>query len=279
MRVIVVAKKSSYTQIGEDKATQNLLLKPALKKARAVHQRHHAVLDEVLSVLKRAGIRPWVLDGAGTAFGTASVDLVITVGGDGTLLAASHYIEKGIPVLGINSDPKTSVGHFCALKGPLTPELIKFNFPRIQVTRMEVLVRGNSVAKRVLNEALFSHACPAATSNFKLGSLRRMRDYKCSGVWVGTGAGSTGALRSAGGHLQKMTSKTLQAVVRELYDPDRALINPTRIKGPEIKAVSKMTEAVLYLDGPFLQVPVGLGDTVTFRISKEPLTLLRPILF
>ncbi|PRQ30888.1 putative phosphotransferase with an alcohol group as acceptor [Rosa chinensis] len=33
------------------------------------------------------------------------VDLVITVGGDGTLLHASHYIDDSVPVLGVNSDP------------------------------------------------------------------------------------------------------------------------------------------------------------------------------
>lgn len=33
------------------------------------------------------------------------VDLVITVGGDGTLLQASHYVDNSIPVLGVNSDP------------------------------------------------------------------------------------------------------------------------------------------------------------------------------
>uniref|UniRef100_A0A2P2JEJ5 NADH kinase isoform X2 n=1 Tax=Rhizophora mucronata TaxID=61149 RepID=A0A2P2JEJ5_RHIMU len=32
-------------------------------------------------------------------------DLVVTVGGDGTLLQASHFIDDSIPVLGVNSDP------------------------------------------------------------------------------------------------------------------------------------------------------------------------------
>ncbi|KAL3624969.1 hypothetical protein CASFOL_031637 [Castilleja foliolosa] len=33
------------------------------------------------------------------------VDLVISVGGDGTLLQASHLMDDSIPVLGVNSDP------------------------------------------------------------------------------------------------------------------------------------------------------------------------------
>lgn len=34
-----------------------------------------------------------------------SADLVITVGGDGTLLQASHFLDDSVPVLGVNSDP------------------------------------------------------------------------------------------------------------------------------------------------------------------------------
>lgn len=33
------------------------------------------------------------------------VDLVVTVGGDGTLLRASHFLDNSIPLLGVNSDP------------------------------------------------------------------------------------------------------------------------------------------------------------------------------
>lgn len=36
------------------------------------------------------------------------VDIVVTVGGDGTLLRASHFMDGEIPVLGVNSDPTQS---------------------------------------------------------------------------------------------------------------------------------------------------------------------------
>lgn len=34
-----------------------------------------------------------------------NVDLVVTIGGDGTLLRASHFMDDSVPVLGVNSDP------------------------------------------------------------------------------------------------------------------------------------------------------------------------------
>uniref|UniRef100_A0A1D1Y3L6 Putative NADH kinase n=1 Tax=Anthurium amnicola TaxID=1678845 RepID=A0A1D1Y3L6_9ARAE len=36
------------------------------------------------------------------------VDIVVTVGGDGTLLQASHFMDGTIPVIGVNSDPTQS---------------------------------------------------------------------------------------------------------------------------------------------------------------------------
>lgn len=275
MKALVVTKKSTFAQMSEDPRMKKLLKKPVLRRARAVHDRHLQTLAQLEKLLKQEGIRPWYINGAGVAFDASNADIVITVGGDGTLLSASHYVGPGTPILGINSDPATSIGHFCALNG-ITSSLRKvLKKPKtLKVTRMEVLVRGKSIAKRVLNEALFSHACPAATSRFSLGTKQRTYPYKCSGAWIGTGAGSTGALLSAGGEPFSMASKSLLAVIRESYVPDRHRAKPTIFRGSELKVVNQMTEATLYLDGPFLQAPVGLGDTVTFRVSREPLTLV-----
>jgi NAD+ kinase len=39
----------------------------------------------------------------------ADVDLVVAVGGDGTVLSSAHFLDHGtIPLLGINSDPTVS---------------------------------------------------------------------------------------------------------------------------------------------------------------------------
>ena len=39
----------------------------------------------------------------------------MTVGGDGTFLSTSHFIDSSHPlILGINSDIKNSVGHLCS---------------------------------------------------------------------------------------------------------------------------------------------------------------------
>jgi NAD kinase len=40
--------------------------------------------------------------------------LVISIGGDGTLLNVSHFVGSDICLLGVNSNPQTSVGFLCA---------------------------------------------------------------------------------------------------------------------------------------------------------------------
>ncbi|MBY0379638.1 MAG: hypothetical protein K2P99_04475, partial [Burkholderiales bacterium] len=42
-------------------------------------------------------------------------NLVVALGGDGTLLHASHYVGGSVTLLGINSCPAHSVGHLCAI--------------------------------------------------------------------------------------------------------------------------------------------------------------------
>jgi hypothetical protein len=75
------------------------------------------------------------------------------------------------------------------------------------------------------------------------------------------------------------TSRQLQLIVREPYLEARREVRPVPIEldsftfePPESLALlSKMEDARLYLDGPFRQMPVGLGDRVTCGISNEPL--------
>jgi NAD+ kinase len=133
----------------------------------------------------------------------------------------------------------------------------------------------------VLNEALFCHAIPAATSRYIVSFGGKSEEQRSSGVWVSTAAGSTGAARSAGGRLLPFTSRKLQLIVREPYLEARRETEPLQIEldrvtidPPEaLTLLSKMEDARLYLDGPYRQMPVGLGDRVVCCVSNEPLNV------
>ena len=148
---------------------------------------------------------------------------------------------------------------------------------RTVLTRMQVTLNGRVVAARVLNDALFCHASPAATSRYivSLGDVEEPQ--KSSGFWIGPAAGSTAAQRSAGGRVLPLTSKQLQLVVREPYTPHgesyelkHAMIPP----GERLVVRSKMHDAKMFFDGPDDSIDLGYGDVMEFTQAAQPLTVL-----
>src|SRR5262249_38250453 len=125
--------------------------------------------------------------------------------------------------------PNHSVGFFCAAKkGEVRDALaaaLDGTLRRAELTRMRVELNGRVLQDRVLNEALFCHASPAATSRYILrllggaGGTVEQDEQKSSGLWIGPAAGSTAAQRSAGGRVLPLSSRKLQYVVREAYRP------------------------------------------------------------
>lgn len=284
-RVIVVAKRTSYQRFVEEEGDPRarLLIKkkdPAVRSWLDSHEEHQRTLQVVVDELERAGTQALLLRRAHAAFDAGGADLVIVVGGDGTLLAASHNVD-GIPIMGVNSAPKHSVGFFCgttrktfrrqldlALSGKLRP---------LSLSRMSVEVNGRLRSKRVLNEALFCHNSPAATSRYILHIGKQTETQRSSGIWIGPPAGSTAAQHSAGGKILPLGSRQLQLVVREPYTPrgeKNALARAIVKANGRVRVISKMDDSSLFLDGPQRTLGVRLGDEIVFSLSDSPLQVL-----
>jgi NAD+ kinase len=253
---------------------------PAVRRMRRSHEQHERTLAEVGATLDRLGVDViWVRRGH-APFDAEGAKLVITVGGDGTLLAASHRV-RGTPLLGVNSAPSHSVGFFCGVKmgeaKSAIPRALAGKMRAVQLARMSVLVNGAIVSTRVLNDALFCHRSPAATSRYIMTLGRVVEEQKSSGFWIGPAAGSTAAQRSGGGKILPLTSRELQLVVREPYTPEGEKLSLTRVlvpDGKELKVRSKIREGRLFIDGPHEFIDVEMGDRLVFRRSPEPLTVL-----
>jgi NAD+ kinase len=283
--VVLVAKRTSWQKYVEETRDPHVieLLRqhdPTVSLMKAAHEAHEATLREVEAAILRLGIEPRHVEDPHRPFATQGARLVMTVGGDGTLLSASHQVQ-GVPILGVNSAPGFSVGFFCgATPGTVDETLARFldgGLPSVTLTRMEVLRNGRVVSGRVLNDALLCHSCPAATSRYILELGGRVEEQRSSGFWVGPAAGSTAAQRSAGGQVLPLDSEDLQVVVREPYTPQgrpleliRELIPP----GNSMVVRSKLYDGKLFMDGPNESEPVTLGDVLEFRKSAEPLELL-----
>ena len=284
-RVIVVEKRTAYGRFVEeerDPRARSLVRRkdPSVLSWLEGHREHQRTLETVKSVLTRLRVHVHWVKRAHAQFDASDAALVVAVGGDGTLLAASNNLDD-VPILGVNSAPRHSVGFFCAARrsnfAKLVREALDGELPGATLTRMKVTVNGRVSSSRVLNDALFAHVSPAATSRYVIEHGGHSEEQRSSGFWIGPAAGSTAAQRSAGGRIQPLSSRRLQLVVREPYAPfgkrlriPHALIKP----GERVIARSNMEEAALWLDGPHRQIAVRLGDVIEFEASDTPLSVL-----
>jgi NAD+ kinase len=252
---------------------------PSVARLERADVHHHETLDELRSAIDTLGLRARYRDRSNIGV-VDDVDLVITVGGDGTLLSASHAIGT-IPVFGVNSAPMDSVGFLCsARRGQVLSRLravVRGALATTNLARMRVVVEGQPVHTRVLNDVLYAHRNPAMTARYILAFRRAVEEHKSSGIWISTAAGSTAAVRSAGGRVLSPRSKLLEFVVREPYDPtgrgptwQRGLVRPHE----SLEIWNKMRQAALFLDGPRTIVPLEIGQRVRFELSPEPLSVI-----
>ena len=291
LRVLVVYKKSAYqTNVRERKSARftELLERGdrTVDRMLEAHHDHAETIEETREALEAVGCRA-SFRFRGDEGLVEDVDLVVTVGGDGTLLWAARWVASGIPVLAINSAPRDSVGHFCAgAKGGVRRVLsaaLAGELRESRLTRMEVALDGEVLSRRVLNDALFCHAIPAATTRYVMrledasGTVLDEEEQKSSGIWIGPAAGSTAAQLSAGGRVLPVGSKRLQYVVREPYTPPsgphrltRGLVEP----GEKLVLLSKVREGRVFMDGPHHFHEVRMGSRLVMQRSDEPLTLL-----
>eukprot|EP00793_Prasinoderma_coloniale_P005976 PRCOL_00004450-RA len=182
--------------------------------------------------------------------------LVVTVGGDGTALRTSAALSEisargGVepPMLAVNSDSLHSVGALCALRASDGAEALagallmaaRGKWEPETRCRLRVQVcdhRGRRTEELLAtNEALVAHACPAGASRLRLTYGDAQRRCTCSGVWVTTAAGVTGAAGSAGaGDMGPPAGNmSLQYVLREEHAGSVRLRSP-QSEGEELSS-------------------------------------------
>jgi len=110
----------------------------------------------------------------------------------------------------------------------------------------------------------------------KIGNLRE--EQRDSGLWISTAAGSSGAIRSAGGKLFKNEEKKMQYMPRELYYG----FNKTyRHKGGVLHAgqrvaiTSLMRSGMIYIDGTHYELKFPFNHTLNVAFSPNPLRTIK----
>jgi len=236
---------------------------------------HVATLNRVYETLKELGI---YFDAQSTRQLTPieGYDLVITVGGDGTVLKASHYVNS-TPVLGVKSFGRESVGYFCAAVKETVKtylqEIMSGKRKPIELHRLQVAIDGKILNEVALNDVLFTNVLPASTSKYVIEVGSKKEEQKSSGVWISTAAGSTAAIKAAGGKVLKLTSDLMQFKVREPYTfnggykIDGGVLKPSA----KIKITSLVMQGTLFIDGGSTQYPVPRSSQIVVSSAEKPL--------
>jgi NAD+ kinase len=243
---------------------------------------HDRTLAALLTALARHGAEPLVIDvnpGEAARAALARARFVVSVGGDGTLLTASHYVKSGT-LLGVNSAPRDSVGYLALAQRATIPRtldaIVSGRLRPVPVARLSVTVDGVTLPEPALNDVLFAHQHPAATSRYLVRLGRLSETHRSSGLWVSTAAGSTAGIRSSGGAVMPLRSRRLQFRARELYrrtGVDFRLAGGFLAPGAELAVESQMEAGWLYVDGSRVSHRFPFGARAELRVMREPLLL------
>uniref|UniRef100_A0A5B7C4G4 NADH kinase n=1 Tax=Davidia involucrata TaxID=16924 RepID=A0A5B7C4G4_DAVIN len=232
------------------------------------------------------------------------VDLIVTIGGDGTLLQASHFLDDSIPVLGVNSDPTQveeveefsdkfdatrSTGYLCAatIKNfeQILDDILEGRTVPSKLTRMSICVNSQLLSTYALNDVLIAHPCPATVSRLSFRIKKESQPYsplvncRSSGLRVSTAAGSTAAMLSAGGFAMPILSKDLQYMVRETISHGEANSSPMHgvVKFDETMDASWFCkEGLIYIDGSHVFYSLQHGDTIELSPRAPVLKVFLP---
>ncbi|MCB1214265.1 MAG: NAD(+)/NADH kinase [Deltaproteobacteria bacterium] len=204
------------------------------------------------------------------------VDLIVTIGGDGTFLETSHLVEQSV-LLGLNAAPNDSTGALCrATKETFLSVLVDLMTDQLKakkIPRLKIKLGKKILPYKILNEVLFANTSPGGTSRYQIQIGKEKEEHKSSGLWVATGTGSTAAISSAGGKKRPVDDPNFQYLVREpleikknQFKLKKGLLN----KKQKLILVPTMRQSALYMDGNY-EVPVPYGERVEISNTGKSL--------
>lgn len=289
-RVLAVMKTSAFDRLGKQRSKgaarmRRLLAEEdtSVSRIEPAHEEHERSVERVRRVLAARGAQVTERR-APPERPVRGYDLVISVGGDGTLLGVSHAIRDATPVLGVNSAPAFSVGFLTGATAESLDRtldaLASDRLRPVKIQRLRVRVGARTIAGPVLNDVLFCADNPAVMTRYNLSWPFGSELQRSSGVWIATPAGSTSAISSAGGPTLPLTAKQFAFLVREPYVPPGSAV---RLRVAVLDASHtlalecRIDQASVFLDGSHRRYPVPFGETVRLTLHPQPLRLVRPL--
>jgi NAD+ kinase len=203
-------------------------------------------------------------------------DLVVAVGGDGTLLStARRLIGSDTPVLGVNLGKLGFLAAFGAdeiaryASGDGAPD-----WPVSPKMMLEVRLRGDGLERHALNDVIFTQGVMTRLAWLRLSVDGHLAsEYRADGVVVSTPVGSTAYSLSLGGPI---LSQDLRALVVTPIAPHSLTDRPIVLSGQSViglELLSPVDEMALVFDGQE-RVDLQRGDHIQIRAARHALQLI-----
>lgn len=206
-------------------------------------------------------------------------DLVVVLGGDGTLLSVARLVESGeVPILGVN------LGGLGFLTEITLDELYpilglvfagKYRGSRRMLLQVSVQRGGESIAEHVvLNDAVMTKGALARIVDLAVFVEQEyVTTYRADGLIVCTPTGSTAYGLSAGGPI---LFPSMRAIILVPICPhtltDRPLVLPEEVR-VQVALESQNEDVYLTLDGQ-VGFPLRYRDLVEVRRADREITLI-----
>jgi len=200
-------------------------------------------------------------------------DIVISIGGDGTALSASHFLTKR-PLLAINSNPRQSEGALTTLNledlDKKLREIKSGKFKTEKLERIEVMINDKLQNPLALNDVFIANEKAYSMSKYKIRFNGSLEEQKSSGLIFSTGTGSTAWFKSAGGEPFSAQSRVIKMIVREPFLRRISKFKTIRAEIGEKDSceVIALTPMVLAIDS-IREIKLNEGDRVKIKISDK----------
>ena len=149
MKVLVVYKKSAWELFRDSKDPNVALFMDNSGRDAQFFEESHRIQQESMETVKSALLESgaeinMLYRSELSEEVTKGIDLAVTIGGDGTFLETSHFLDDQTPIIGVNSDPSRSVGFLSACNSLEFPEVIAGlnNQPRLNLSRARASING-----------------------------------------------------------------------------------------------------------------------------------------
>ena len=261
----------------------------SVRKAGIVIKPHAPSVEGILKILvdyfEGRGIACVVEDVAARRLGrpdglergaiASASDLVVVLGGDGTLLSVAHYAaQAGVPVMGVNLGRLGFLTEIPVSEATLTLDRFLAGDESLISPRSLLEARTGTAAAFCLNDVVVTKGAKARMVELAIGvDGRDVATLKADGLIVSTPTGSTAYSLSAGGPI---LHPQVQAIILTPICPHTLSFRPMAMPSTSAIAVRLLTrgeEVHLTLDGQRGAV-FELNDAVEVRQAPFELRLV-----